>query len=138
MQRKHTPWTCKECGAYLADNPQEYVRDAYTVTQVRKGRGSETILMTPEKQLYNLQRCMDCDGDNVTTAYDVRTEEEFNSLDYDEQRKVAQGVDEHTPIEVVSAVLRPAMTALNHEDEDYIPAIKVALDIMWKYQELQQ
>ena len=114
----------------MSGDPEKYVRKTYNMTRIHRDGTIEHIVMTPEKQRAVMLRCLDCDGDNTITEYDVRTEKEFNALDYDEQRKVAQGINNNTPIPVVIAALKPACSALNHEDEDYIPAIKFAINVL--------
>ena len=47
--------------------------------------------------------------------------------DWDELIIVLQGVTEDTDPEVVVAILKQATSSLNHEDENYIPAIKYAM-----------
>lgn len=39
-------------------------------------------------------------------------------------------VDDDTPVEVVIAILETACNALNHDDEDYIPAIRYAINVL--------
>jgi len=54
--------------------------------------------------------------------------EKWWQLDYSEWEEI----DENTDKDVVIAVLKQCCQALNHEDENYIPAIKYAIRFMDK------
>lgn len=90
-------------------------------------------VVTVEEQLEKATKCFEkCDGDAALSALDVQTADEYNDLNEDEQRRVAQQITTSSPIPLIIAVLEPAITALNHEDEDYVPAIEAAIALLGK------
>jgi hypothetical protein len=128
MLRKKSEWRCGKCNQFIC-KPYEPHHE-YTSQKLNKDGVWEKTVHTIEMQREAQQTCYDCDGSGTLTAYDVRTADELEALDYDEQRRVAQQIDKHTPFAVVIAVLQQATGALNHEDEDYVPAIRVAIGVL--------
>ena len=110
LKRKQTKWRCTQGGAYITETKTYW---------------------TVEMQQERTNRCYEnCRGYASITAYDVQTVDEFEQLEWDEQRRVAQQIDEDTPRAIVVHVLEQATGALNHEDEDYIPAIRRAIQVL--------
>jgi len=129
MRRKETQWKCQGCGESMR---KPYTpRHEYTSQKLVNGEWVKTT-HTLAMQRAEQQRCYDCDGSGTLAAYDVKTVKQLNSLAENEWRRVAQQIDALTPYPVVAAVLQQATSALNHEDEDYIPAINVAITLLRK------
>jgi len=132
MKRKESQWHCSKCKEPIT-KPCEPTRP-YTCHTLGKDGVWQKNVRTVEMQLEESKTCYDCDGFGTLTAYDVQTAEQLDSLEYDEQRRVAQQIDQSTPYPVVIAVLEQVLGALKHEDKDYVPAIKVAITALKGYQ----
>lgn len=51
----------------------------------------------------------------------------FSQMDWNEQQECMENVDSDTPIALVVQILEYCCQSLNHEDENYVPAIKEAI-----------
>lgn len=118
LERIPSKWHCTTCKQPVVSKPR--VEKHKNASSYSNGKWTKGVI-------YDYRRCYECGGRNWLTAYDVKNEKDFKCLDDDEQRRVANGVGKDTPTSVVVAVLAEFSPALNHEDEDLIPAINEAI-----------